>query len=251
MIRTRAMESMAMIGHELRTPISGVMGVTDLLLTTNLDGEQREYLQAIRSSAELLLRMSNDLMELSRLSAGPIPSESVQFSLRKTVHLVVQPLRSVAARKGLKLCYSVDFDVPDRLTGDPERLGQLLVNLIGNAIQFTERGEILVNVEREESNESEARVKFTVSDTGIGISPEKIGRIFEPYFQAAGSERSRGMGLGLAIATRLAESMRGRIWADSQPGEGSQFHFTCDFGLAEAPSGRINPTAIEALQASV
>ena len=181
MNRSRVMEAMAIIGHELRTPISGVMGVTDLLLTTNLDEEQREYLQAIRTSSELLLRMSNDLMEFARLSSDAIPSDRVEFSLRKTVHMVIQPLRSVADRKGLKLCYSVDFDVPDRLTGDPERLGQLLVNLIGNAIRYTERGEILVNVEREDSNGHEARVKFTVSDTGIGISPDKIDRIFRPF----------------------------------------------------------------------
>lgn len=230
----RAMESMAMIGHELRTPINGVMGMTDLLLTTTLDEEQREYLEAVRSSAELLLRMSHDLLEFSRLEEGPIPSDRVQFSLRKTVHMIVQPLRFLAARKGLKLYYSVDFDVPDRLTGDPERLGQLLVNLIGNAIRFTDHGEILVNVERAESNEHEARVKFTVSDTGIGISAEKIEHIFKPYYQAAGSGHSHGMGLGLAIAARLAESLQGSIWADSEPGEGSQFHFTGDFGLAEA-----------------
>jgi two-component system sensor histidine kinase/response regulator len=234
---TYEIESLTVIGHELRTPISGVIGMTDLLLTTKIDEEQREFLEMIRSSAQLLLRLSADLLDFSRLESGPAPGDCVQFALRRTLHLLVQPLRYMAARKGLTLGYSVDFDVPDRLTGDPARLGHLLVNLIGNAIKYTDQGEISVNVERDGSNDGEVAVRFTVSDTGVGISPDKIARIFEPYYQVAPgrSRHSGGIGLGLAIAARLAESLGGRIWAESEMGKGSQFHFAGNFGLVEAP----------------
>jgi len=228
------MEALTVIGHEVRTPIIGVIGMTDLLLTTKVDEEQREFLEVIRSSAELLLRLSTDLLDYSRLETRPAPGECVQFALRRTLHLIVQPLRHMAARKGLTLGYSVDFDVPDRLTGDPARVGHLLVNLIGNAIQYTDEGEISVNVERAGSDDGEVAVQFTVSDTGIGISRDKIGRIFEPYYQV-GSRRTGGIGLGLSIAARLAESLRGRLSAESEPGKGSRFHFTGRFGLVEAP----------------
>jgi hypothetical protein len=205
---------------------------------TKLDEEQREYLEAIRSSAEMLLRVSKDMLEYSLLgSEEEEESDCVQFSLRKTLHMIVQPFRHMAARKGVALGYSVDFDVPDRLVGDPPRLGRLLINLIGNAIQFTDSGEIKVNVERAESKDDSVQVEFTVSDTGIGISGDKIQQIFEPYFQVArgGTQSTSGVGLGLAIATRLAESLQGRLWVESEPGEGSRFHFTGRFELAQAP----------------
>lgn len=232
------LERLAMIGHDLRTPISGVIGMTDLLLTTQLDEEQREYLGAIRSSAEQLLRMSRDMMEFSQLAEEPTASECVQFPLRKTLHSLLMPFQFMAARKGVRFGYNVSFDVPDRLTGDPARLGRLLVNLIGNAIQFTEQGEIVVNVERAESSEEWVAVQFTVRDTGIGISRDKICQIFEPYYQVSrkGSPSSSGIGLGLAIAAQLAESLDGRIWVESELGKGSRFHFTGKFGLREAPA---------------
>jgi signal transduction histidine kinase len=228
-------ESLTVIAHELRTPMSGLIGMTDLLLNTGLTGEQREYLETIQSSARSLVRLLNDLVEYSRLEAGKLESDPAQFPLRMTLHTIVHPLSYMASQKGLTLGYSVDFDVPDRLVGEPARLGQILVNLIGNAIKFTDRGEIAVNVERVGSDRGQVCVQFTVSDTGIGITADKIERIFEPYYQVrrAGSRRQGGIGLGLPICARLAESMRGRIWAHSEPGLGSRFHFTAKFGLME------------------
>jgi protein-histidine pros-kinase len=228
-------ESLAVIAHELRTPMSGLIGMADLLLNTGLSGEQRDYLETIQSSARSLVRLLNDLVEYSRLEAGKFASDPAQFPLRMTLHTIVHPLTYMASQKGLTLGYSVDFDVPDRLVGEPARLGQILVNLIGNAIKFTDRGEIAVNVERLGSDRGQVGVQFTVSDTGIGITADKIERIFEPYYQVrrAGSRRQGGIGLGLPICARLAESMRGRIWAHSEPGLGSRFHFTAKFGLME------------------
>jgi two-component system sensor histidine kinase/response regulator len=228
-------ESLAVIAHELRTPMSGLIGMADLLLDTGLTGEQRDYLETIQSSARSLVRLLNDLVEYSRIEAGKLDSDPAQFPLRMTLHTIVHPLTYMASQKGLTLGYSVDFDVPDRLVGEPARLGQILVNLIGNAIKFTDRGEIAVNVERVGSERGQVCVQFTVSDTGIGIPADKIERIFEPYYQVrrAGPQRQGGIGLGLPICARLAESMRGRIWAHSEPGLGSRFHFTAKFGLIE------------------
>jgi two-component system CheB/CheR fusion protein len=240
------LERLAALGHDLRTPISGIIGMTDLLLMTKTDGEQREYLDAIRGSAEQLLRMANDMMEFSRLADVPAENECVQFSLRKTLHSMLMPFQFMAARKAVRFSYSVEFDVPDRLNGDPARLQRLLTNLIGNAIQFTDQGEIVVYVQRSESSDDRVAVEFTVSDTGIGISREKIGRIFEPYYQVSpsGSGGSTGMGLGLAIAARLAESLQGRIWAESEQGKGSRFHFTGKFGLVAAPACKTMVAAV-------
>ena len=228
-------ESLALIAHELRTPMSGLIGMADLLLNTELSAEQRDYLDTIQSSARSLLRLLTDLVEYSRLEAGKFDSEPVQFPLRMTLHTIIHPLTYMASQKGLSLGYSVDFDVPDRLLGEPARLGQILVNLIGNAIKFTDCGEIRVQVERVRSERGQVCVQFTVSDTGIGIRADKIDRIFEPYYQVRqpGSSRQGGIGLGLPICARLAESMRGQIWANSEPGQGSHFHFTGNFGLIE------------------
>jgi two-component system sensor histidine kinase/response regulator len=228
-------ESLAVIAHELRTPMSGLIGMADLLLDTELSDEQREYLETIQSSARSLLHLLTDLLEYSKLETGKFETDPVQFPLRMTLHTIVHPLSYMASQKGLILGYSVDFDVPDRLLGEPARLGQILVNLIGNAIKFTDRGEIRVHVERVGSEKGQVCVQFTVSDTGIGIRPDKIERIFEPYYQLrrAGSSHQGGIGLGLPICARLAESMRGRIWANSEPGQGSRFHLAVNFGLME------------------
>jgi two-component system sensor histidine kinase/response regulator len=225
-------ESLEVIAHELRTPMSGLIGMTDLLLNTEVTGEQREHLETMRSAARSLLRLLNDLLEYSKLEAGKLESDPAQFPLRMTLHTIVHPLTYIASQKGLTLGYSVDFDVPDRVVGEPARLGQILVNLIGNAIKFTDRGEIAVNVERVWSDRGQVCVQFTVSDTGIGITPDKIERIFEPYYQVGRTSRRRGgIGLGLPICARLAESLCGRIWVDSDPGKGSRFHFTAKLGL--------------------
>jgi signal transduction histidine kinase len=228
-------ESLAVIAHELRTPVSGLIGMTDLLLSTEPTGEQREYLETMQSSAQSLLRLLNDLLEYTRIEAGKLESEPTQFPLRMTLHTIVHPLSYMASQKGLTLRYSVEFDVPDRLVGEPARLGQILMNLIGNAIKFTDQGGIDVDVRRASSDKGQVCVQFTVSDTGVGIPADKIERIFEPYYQVGrtASRRRDGIGLGLPICARLAESLRGRIWVDSEPGKGSRFHFTAKFGLVE------------------
>jgi two-component system sensor histidine kinase/response regulator len=225
-------ESLTLIAHELRTPLSGVIGMTDLLRETEVSDEQREHLDTIGAAGRSMLQLLNDLLEYCKLEAGQLECEPVQFSMRMALHTIIQPLKYMASQKGLNLHYSVDFDVPDRLIGEPTRLGQILVNLIGNAIKFTECGEIAVNVERTDSAGGQVCVQFTVSDTGTGIAADKMGRIFEPYYQA-GSRRRGGIGMGLAISARLAESLHGKIWVESEPGEGSSFHFTGEFGLME------------------
>jgi two-component system, sensor histidine kinase and response regulator len=238
-------ESLAVISHELRTPLLGLIGLTDLLLNTDVNEDQRECLETMQSSGRALLRLLNDLLEYSKLEAGAVGSEPVQFPLRTTIHGVVQPLKYMASRKGVPLAYSVDFDVPDWITGDSARLSQVLVNLIGNAVKFTNSGEIQVIVERLDSDDREVCLEFTVADTGIGISPDKIGRIFDPYYQIgqAANRPAEGTGLGLAIATRLVELMGGRIWVESEPDKGSRFHFTGQFGLVEPMSRVEQPLA--------
>jgi len=228
-------QSLAVISHELRTPLHGLIGLTDLLLTTDVNQDQRECLEMMRSSGRGLLRLLNDLLEYSKLEAGEIGCDPVQFPLRTTLHEVVQPLKYTASQKSVLLGYSVDFDVPEWITGDPERLSQVLVNIIGNAVKFTDSGEIQVIVERVGSDDRDVCLEFTVADTGIGICPDRIERIFDPYYrieQAAHRQRE-GSGLGLAIATRLVQLMRGKIWVESELEKGSRFHFTGQFGVVE------------------
>ena len=232
-------EFLANISHELRTPMNGVIGMTDLTLASDLTPEQRQDLQVVKSSAESLLKLLNELLDYSKVEAGKLEIERIPFSLRQTMDVAAKPLSILARSKGLSFHCEAPEEVPDALIGDPERVRQILVNLIGNAVKFTERGEVRVSVERLGSGAEEVELQFTVRDTGIGVAADKREVIFQPFAQADGSTTRRfgGTGLGLAISARLAQMIGGRIWLESEAGRGSRFHFTGKFGIEPDPRG--------------